>query len=97
ATVRVIEEEGLLDNVRRGSARLKTALAQIPGVREVRGEGFLLGVALDRPAKAVRAALLDRGFLVGGSDLADTFRLLPPLVLKEAEIDRFLAGLRTVL
>lgn len=97
ATVRVLLEEGLLENVRAGSLRLKEGLAPISGVREVRGEGFLLGLVLDRPGKPVRQALLDRGFLVGGSDLPDTLRLLPPLVLTAAEIDRFLEALKRVL
>jgi len=97
ATVRVIAEEGLLANVRAGSQRLRQGLSALPGVREVRGEGFLLGVALDRPGKPVREALLQSGFLVGGSDLPDTLRLLPPLVLTAEEIDRFLEALRRIL
>ncbi len=97
ATVRVIEEEGLLENVQTGSKRLAEAMASLQGVRAVRGEGFLLGLVLDRPARPVREALLDRGFLVGGSDLPDVLRLLPPLVLKSEEIERFLASLREVL
>ena len=96
ATVRVIEEEGLLANVRAGSQRLREGLSRIAAVREVRGEGFLLGVALDRPCKPVRGALLERGFLVGGSDLPDVLRLLPPLVLTAEEIDRFLEAMRKV-
>lgn len=97
ATVRVIEEEGLLENVRRGSERLRAGLAKIRGMTEVRGEGFLLGLALDRPGKPVRDALLARGILVGGSDLPDTLRLLPPLVLTAEEIDRFLAVMEEIL
>jgi acetylornithine/succinyldiaminopimelate/putrescine aminotransferase len=97
ATVRVILEEGLLGNVRAGSHRLEQELAGLARVREVRGEGFLLGVALDRPARPVREALLERGFLVGGSDLPDVLRLLPPLVLTAEEIDRFLEAAREVL
>jgi acetylornithine/N-succinyldiaminopimelate aminotransferase len=97
ATVRVILEEGLLGNVRAGSQRLKHGLAGLAGVRQVRGEGFLLGVALEKPARPMRAALLERGFLVGGSDLPDVLRLLPPLVLTAEEIDRFLEGLKEVL
>jgi acetylornithine aminotransferase len=62
----------------------------------VRGEGFLLGVALDKPARPARAALLSRGFLVGGSDLPDVLRLLPPLVLTAEEIDRFLEAARGI-
>jgi len=97
ATVRVIEEEGLLENVRRGSRRLREGLEKMAGVLEVRGEGFLLGVRLDRPGKPVRDALLARGFLVGGSDRAEILRLLPPLVLTELEIDRFLETLADLL
>ncbi len=97
ATVHVIEAEGLLENVRRGSDRLRAGLRAIAGVREVRGEGFLLGIVLDRPGKAVREALLSRGVLVGGSDLPDVLRLLPPLVLRAEEIDRFLETLEAVL
>jgi acetylornithine/N-succinyldiaminopimelate aminotransferase len=95
--VRVIEEEDLLDRVRDGSTRLRQGLRLIPGVREVRGEGYLLGVAFDRPGKPVREALLSRGVLVGGSDLPDTLRLLPPLVLTAEEIDQFLGVLSEVL
>ena len=97
ATVRVIEEEGLLDRVRDGSTRLRQGLRQIGAVREVRGEGYLLGVALDRPGKPVREAMLARGILVGGCDLPDTLRLLPPLVLTTEEIDRFLSVFAEVL
>jgi len=97
ATVRVIEEEHLLENVRAGSQRLKTGLSALAGVREIRGEGFLLGIALDRPGKPVREALLARGFLVGGSDRPDVLRLLPPLVLTAEEIDRFLEAMGQVL
>jgi acetylornithine/succinyldiaminopimelate/putrescine aminotransferase len=97
ATVRVIEEEGLLENVARGSAQLRDGLSRLPGIREVRGEGFLLGIVLDRPGKPVREALLARGFLVGGSDEAHVLRLLPPLVLRSHEIERFLEGLEAVL
>lgn len=97
ATIRVIEKEDLLGNVRRGSERLRAGLTAMSGVKEVRGEGFLLGIVLDRPGKPVREALMARGVLVGGSDLPDTLRLLPPLVLTAAEIDVFLAAMREVL
>ena len=86
----MIDEEGLLEKVQAGSKRLREGLEKIAAVRKVRGEGYLLGVVLDRPGKPVREALLREGVLVGGSDLPDVLRLLPPLVLTNAEIDRFL-------
>jgi acetylornithine/N-succinyldiaminopimelate aminotransferase len=97
ATVRVIEKEALLANVVRGSRELVEGLSRMRGVRELRGEGFLLGIVLDRPGKPVREALLARGVLVGGSDQPDVLRLLPPLVLQGGEIQRFLAAMAEVL
>ena len=94
ATVRVIEEENLLSRVQAGSLRLVDGLRSFAPVREVRGEGYLLGIVLDRPARPVREALLARGVLVGGSDDPNVLRLLPPLVLWREEIDRFLEILR---
>ena len=94
ATVRVIEEENLLSRVQAGSQRLLDGLRSFSPVREVRGEGYLLGIVLDRPARPVREALLARGVLVGGSDDPNVLRLLPPLVLWREEIDRFLEILR---
>ena len=97
ATVRVIEAEDLLGNVQRGSLELVAGLSRLDGVVEVRGEGFLLGIVLDRPGKPVREALLQRGFLVGGSDQSHVLRLLPPLILHAEEIERFLGAMREVL
>ena len=97
ATVRVIEDENLLSNVLEGSIRLRNGLSRIGAVQQVRGEGFLLGIVLDRPGKPVREALMARGVLVGGSDLPNVLRLLPPLVLKAEEIDRFISTLQEVL
>jgi len=97
ATVRVIEEEDLLGRVRAGSRRLGEGLRESAAVAEVRGEGYLLGVVLDRPAKPAREELLTRGVLVGGCDLPNVLRLLPPLVLTVEEIDRFLEILRETL
>ena len=97
ATVRVIEDENLLSNVLEGSIRLRNGLSRIGAVQQVRGEGFLLGIVLDRPGKPVREALMARGVLVGGSDLPNVLRLLPPLVLKAEEMDRFISTLQEVL
>jgi acetylornithine/N-succinyldiaminopimelate aminotransferase len=90
ATVRVIEEESLLARVREGSRRLTEGLRGLSAVRDVRGEGYLLGVVLDRPARPLREALLERGILVGGCDDPSVLRLLPPLVLPGEDIERFL-------
>jgi acetylornithine/succinyldiaminopimelate/putrescine aminotransferase len=57
-----------------------------PQIVEIRGKGLLLGLALDRPSKAVRAQLLARRILVGGADDANVIRLLPPLIVSATEL-----------
>jgi acetylornithine/N-succinyldiaminopimelate aminotransferase len=98
ATVGVLVEERLAQNAAKVGARLREAIAKVPGVREVAGLGLMLGVNLERPAKPVVRALFDRCFLTGGSD-ADPrqVRLLPPLTLSWEEAAPFLDALAAVL
>ncbi len=98
ATARTIVEEDLPGNARRVGAALRAALERVPGVASVTGLGLMLGVNLDRPAKGVIAALIERGFLTGSCEaVPEQIRLLPPLVLSETEAAAFAAALREVL
>lgn len=98
ATARVIVDEDLPGNARIVGAGLRAALERVPGVMATAGLGLMIGVNLDRPAKPVIAALLARGFLTGSCEaLPNQLRLLPPLVLTEAEGATFVAALRATL
>jgi acetylornithine/succinyldiaminopimelate/putrescine aminotransferase len=90
ATLEVIVSESLLANVDETGALLAAELARTPGVEEVRGLGFLLGVKTSVPAAVLQARLLDRGVIVGTSDDPSVVRLLPPLVLRRPEVEQFL-------
>ena len=76
-------------------ARLRDGVLALdhPLVADVRGEGLLLAIVLDRPRRRRAVdALLDAGFIV--NDVApDAIRLAPPLVLTADEADLFLAAL----
>ena len=100
ATYRIIEEEGLVDRVARKSveviARLR-GFAGRCGIRDVRGLGYLLGVECDLPGREVQARLLKEGVFVGTSNHANTFRLLPPLTVSDAEWDGFFERIERVL
>ncbi len=95
ATYRIIEEEGLVEQVARLSSGVIERLGGYVGrgIEEVRGLGYLLGVRCEKPAKEIQAALLDRGILVGTSGDPQTFRLLPPLTVSEEEWGVFFAAL----
>ena len=95
ATLEAIEEEKLLDNARvRGEAirsGLRQGLAGAHGVVDIRGEGMMIGIELDRPCGELVAVARDAGVLINVT--ADTvIRLVPPLIYGAAEVDALVAA-----
>jgi acetylornithine/N-succinyldiaminopimelate aminotransferase len=95
-TMRIMEEDRLLENAAHVGAHLKAALERelggLKGVVEVRGQGLMLGVELDRPCGVLVQRAAEAGLLL--SVTADTVvRLLPALILTEAEADEIVARL----
>jgi acetylornithine/N-succinyldiaminopimelate aminotransferase len=86
----------LLATVTANGLVLADGLVALPGMREVRGAGLMLGAELDRPAADVVAACAERGLLVGTAG-ADVLRLTPPLIVTTAEIEHALGVLEEVL
>lgn len=94
ATLEVIEQENILENVQAVSAYLRSQLRQISSVLDVFGLGLLIGVKTDQPAAQVQTKLLQQGVIVGTSDDKYVLRLLPPLVLQRNQADEFLDTLK---
>ncbi len=93
-TIRIMEEDGLLDNAARVGTRLKGGLARelggLKGVTEIRGQGLMLGIELDKPCTMLTQRAAEKGLLI--SVTADNvIRLVPPLILTEAEADEIVA------
>ena len=93
-TIRIIEEDGLLENAANVGAHLKTALerglARVDGFVEVRGQGLMLGIELNRPCGVLTARAAEAGLLI--SVTADNVvRLVPPLIITAAEADELVA------
>ncbi len=89
-TLRIMEEEGLLENAARVGAHLKAALERelggVAGVREIRGQGLMIGVELAKSCGALTQRAADAGLLI--SVTADSvIRLVPPLIFTQAEAD----------
>ncbi|HVG20587.1 MAG TPA: aspartate aminotransferase family protein [Blastocatellia bacterium] len=94
ATVDVIRDERLLENVRKNSDHLFAGLRRLDAVEEVRGLGYLVGIKFKgESAKPYQQALLERRIITGLADDASILRLLPPLTLRRPEIDLLLAEL----
>lgn len=94
AVLEVIESEALVKKAALTGAYLKQALEAMPGIKEVRGRGLMLGMELYGPAKAVRSHLLHHHHIfTGSSSHANTLRLLPPLNIEQSQADQFLTAL----
>lgn len=85
-----IERADLVGNAARRGAQLKAALVGLPLVAEIRGEGLLIGVGLEKPVgNAVVKAAADAGLIVNAPN--DTsIRLAPPLIVGDAEVAEFI-------
>ncbi len=93
-TVRIMQEDSLLDNAARVGAHLKGALSRelgaVKGVTEIRGQGLMIGVELGKPCAVLTQRAADRGLLI--SVTADNvIRLVPALIMTQAEADEVVA------
>ncbi len=98
ATLEVMEEENLVAESARKGASLTRALEglEIPLVREIRGLGLMIGIELKRKSSAYLAALLEAGVVALPAGI-NVIRLLPPLVIRDDQIDRVVEALSEVL
>jgi acetylornithine aminotransferase len=89
-TLRIMEEDGVLENASRVGAHLRGALARelggLKGVTEIRGQGLMIGIELARPCGVLTQRAAEAGLLI--SVTADTVvRLLPALIMTQAQAD----------
>jgi acetylornithine/N-succinyldiaminopimelate aminotransferase len=93
-TLRIMQEERLLENAASVGAALRAGLerelAGVAGVVEIRGAGLMLGIELDRPCGDLLGRAAQAGLLL--SVTADrVIRLVPPLVLSADEAAQMVA------
>ena len=93
-TIRIMEEQNLLENAATVGAHIKASLLNefegMSGVKDVRGQGLMIGIELDRPCGVILNRACDAGLLL--SVTADSvIRLVPPLILTIAEADEIIA------
>jgi acetylornithine aminotransferase len=96
-TIRIMEQDGLLANAARVGAHLRAGLQAAlakelasGAVKDIRGQGLMLGIDLAKPCGALVQQAADHGLLI--SVTADTVvRLVPPLIMTETEADEVVA------
>jgi acetylornithine aminotransferase len=93
-TIRIMEEDGLLENAIEVGNHLRSALeknlSHLQGVKEIRGQGLMLGIELEKPCGVIMNRAVEAGLLL--SVTADTvIRLVPPLIITKAEADEIVS------
>ncbi|MGZ3114509.1 acetylornithine transaminase [Streptomyces sp. H62] len=99
AVLDTIADEGLLDNVKRQSEKIRGGVEALGHslIGHVRGAGLLLGIVLTEPLAAqVQQAAQDAGILVN-APAPDVVRLMPPLNVGDDVVDAFLGALPGIL
>jgi acetylornithine aminotransferase len=93
-TIRIMEEDGLLENAIEVGNHLRSALESnllhLQGVKEIRGQGLMLGIELEKPCGVIMNRAVEAGLLL--SVTADTvIRLVPPLIITKPEADEIVS------
>ena len=97
AVLEVMKEEKLVENAAEVGAYLLEQLKTIPGLKEVRGRGLMLGIEIEGSASELRKRLLFEHHICTGGAGEHTVRLLPPLTITRREADIFLNEFRKAL
>lgn len=97
AAISVIEKEKLMEKAVAHHEYLLTEIAIIPGIKEVRGAGLLIGIELETgKASQVAKAMMEAGVLVNAAN-GSTIRIAPALTVTETQIRKFISTFRKVL
>lgn len=97
AVLEIFEQENLVENARKVGEYLMKELKQIPGIKEVRGRGLMIGMEFDYPVKELRTRLIKEEKVFTGATGTHMIRLLPPLVLTMEQAQDFIGRLKNAL
>lgn len=97
AVLDVMEGEGLVENAAKVGSHLMEALRSVPQIREIRGQGLMIGLEFGKPVKELRKRLIFEQRVFTGGAGPNILRLLPPLCLTTAQADDFVARLKEAL
>ena len=97
AVLDVMEADHLVENAAKVGTHLIEELKKFHQIKEVRGEGLMIGLEFSEPVKELRQQLLFEQKVFTGVSGTNVIRLLPPLCLSLSEADDFLGRLHQLL
>jgi acetylornithine aminotransferase len=93
AVLEIMEAEKLVENAAEVGEYLIGKLRNIPQIKEVRGQGLMIGLEFDQQINDIRHVLLKKHHIFTGVSGSNTIRLLSPLTLNKEQADVFLEAL----
>ena len=97
AVLDVMKQDSLVENAAKVGAYLMEELKKFPQIKEVRGQGLMIGMEFEEPIKDIRRKLLFEKKVFTGVSGTNVIRLLPPLCLSMEEAEEFLKRFKEVL
>ena len=90
AVLDIMEKENLVENAATVGSYLLKELKNFKQIKDLRGQGLMIGMEFEEPVKELRQRLLFDYKVFTGAAGTNVIRLLPPLVLTKADADKFL-------
>ena len=97
AVLDIMKVEHLMENAQKIGSYLIEELKKIPQVKEVRGQGLIIGIEFEQPIKEIRSQLLFDKKIFTGVTGTNIIRLLPPLCLSKSDANLFLISFKEVI
>lgn len=97
AVLDIMENEHLVENAATVGKYMMEELNDIEGIKEIRGEGLMIGIEFDQPISEIRKKLLFEKHIFTGYSGQNVIRILPPLTLNKEQVETFALALSEVL
>ena len=94
AVADVVKAEGLVENARVMGEKIVCGITGVSGVEDIRGRGLIIGIDLSVPQADFRKVLREKHHIMTGLTGKYTLRLLPPLMIGDKEVERFIEAFR---
>ena len=94
AVADVVKAENLVENARKMGEKIVEGIKNVSGIKDIRGRGLMIGIDLSVPQAAFRKVLREKYHIMTGLSGEYTLRLLPPLMIGDKEVERFVEAFK---
>ena len=94
AVADVVKAENLVENARKMGEKIVEGIKGVSGIKDIRGRGLMIGIDLSVPQAAFRKVLREKYHIMTGLSGEYTLRLLPPLMIGDKEVERFVEAFK---